>query len=253
MGKLDGKAAIITGSASGLGRATALLFAEEGAQLLLADYDEVRGRQVADDAGRRGGKAIFVKVDVSKPEEVERMVQTAVNTYGRLDVLFNNAGIEGEVKPTAEYSVENWQRVIGTNLSSVFYGMKYAIPHMLKNGGGAIINMGSTLSFVAAPAFPAYSAAKGGVLQLTKATALEYASQGIRVNSIHPGNIWTAMQERVMGPYESVDQAALAASTPVGRFGRPEEIAKLALFLATDDSSFCTGAPFIIDGGYLAR
>lgn len=252
MGKLDGKAVIITGTASGIGRATSLLFAAEGAQLLLADYEEVRGRQVAEQAANCGAKVSFAKVDVSRPEEVEGMVQTAVDTYGRLDVLFNNAGIEGEVKPTAECSLENWQRVIATNLSGVFYGMKYSIPVMLKNGGGVIINTGSISSFTGSAGFVAYNAAKGGVLQITKTAALEYAAQGIRVNSIHPGAIWTGMMERYIGQNKPLKEAAVAG-TPLGRFGRPEEIASLALFLATDDSSFCTGAPFIIDGGVLAQ
>ena len=252
MGKLDGKVAIVTGAAAGIGRSTALLFVEEGAKVIVADWDEEKGRRVAAEISVAGGAAIFVRVDVSKPEDVQAMVQTAVETYGRLDVLFNNAGVEGEMVPTADCSLENWDRVIDINLKGVFLGMKYAIPAMLKSGGGSIINNASVAGLVGIANAPAYCASKGGVIQLTKATALEYARKGIRVNVICPGVILTPMIERFVAPDPEQIRKSLEAMEPIGRFGQPEEVARLVLFLASDDSSFCIGAPFVVDGGFVA-
>ena len=251
MGKLDGKVAIVTGASSGIGRATALLFAEEGAKVVVADWHEDDGRRVADEIAGGGGAATFVRVDVSQPEDVEAMVRAAVDTYARLDVLFNNAGVEGEQAPTAECTLENWDRVIAVNLKGVFLGMKYGIAAMLRSGGGSIINNASVAGIVGFANIPAYSASKGGVIQLTKTAALEYAKQGVRVNAICPGVIWTPMVERFVGGREET-RGALEALEPVGRFGRPEEVAQLALFLACEDSTFCTGAPFLVDGGFVA-
>ena len=253
MGKLAGKVAIVTGAASGIGEATALLFADEGASVVVADRDEARGEQVVEAIRGRGAQALFAKTDVSKPEDVQAMIRAAVETYGRLDVIFNNAGIEGEMnKPTADCTLENWHRVIEINLTGVFLGMKYAIPEMLKTGGGSIINNASVAGLVGFAGIPAYCAAKGGVIQLTKCAAMEYAKQGIRVNVICPGVIWTPMVERATGGHAPKAEAAFKAMEPVGRFGTAEEIARMALFLASDDSSFCTGAPFIVDGGFVA-
>jgi len=251
MGKLDGKVAVVTGAASGIGRATANLFASEGAKVVLADWDERQGSRVADELREAGHDAVFVRVDVSRPEDVEGMISTAVERYARLDVLFNNAGIEGEQAPTADCTLENWERVINVNLKGVFLGMKYGIPAMLKGGGGAIINNASVAGIVGFAGIPAYCASKGGVIQLTKAAALEYAKQGIRVNVICPGVIWTPMVERFTAQSDET-RKALESLEPVGRFGTPEEVARLALFLASDDSAFCTGAPFIVDGGFVA-
>ena len=251
MGKLDGKVAIVTGAASGIGRATAILFASEGAKVVLADWDERQGSRVADELREAGHDAVFVRVDVSRPEDVEGMISTAVERYARLDVLFNNAGIEGEQAPTADCTLDNWERVINVNLKGVFLGMKYGIPAMLRGGGGAIINNASVAGIVGFAGIPAYCASKGGVIQLTKAAALEYAKQGIRVNVICPGVIWTPMVERFTAQSDET-RKALESLEPVGRFGTPEEVARLALFLASDDSTFCTGAPFIVDGGFVA-
>ncbi|MBI2914167.1 MAG: glucose 1-dehydrogenase [Chloroflexi bacterium] len=251
MAKLDRKVAIITGAASGIGQATALLFAEEGTKVVVADWDEAKGKRVADEIARAGGSATFVKVDVSNPEDVQTMVRVAVETYGRLDVLFNNAGVEGEQAPTADCSLENWERVIAINLKGVFLGMKYGIAAMLDTGGGSIINNASVAGLVGFAGIPAYCASKGGVIQLTRTAALEYAKQGIRVNVICPGVIWTPMVERFTAASEEV-RKTLEALEPIGRFGQPEEVARLALFLACDDSSFCTGAPFVVDGGFVA-
>ena len=254
MGKIEGKVAVITGSASGMGRATALLFAREGAKVVVADWD-AGGQAVADQIAAEGGAAIFVKIDVSKPEDVEALVNKAVATFGRLDIMYNNAGIEDELKPTAECTLENWHRVLSINLSGVFYGMKFAIAQMLRQGGGGVvINTASAAALVGIPYQPAYTASKGGVLQLTKAAALEYARDGIRVNAICPGGVATGLTAR-MGQSMTPEIAQIMArnTPPMARIGQPEEIAAMALFLASDDSSFCTGAPFIVDGGMVAQ
>ena len=251
MGKLEGRAAIVTGAASGIGRVTAMLLAEEGAAVVVADRDEEHGQDTVREILRRGGTAFFMRTNVCKADDVGAMVRTAVDRYGRLDVLFNNAGINGEPAPTAECTLENWERVIGVNLKGVFLGMKYAIPEMLKNGRGSIINNASVMGMVGFANVPAYCASKGGVIQLTKATALEYAQQGIRVNANCPGLIWTEGMKRFVAPDEEIRER-LQESEPVGRFGTPEEIARMVLFLASDDSSFCTGGTYLVDGGFVA-
>ncbi len=250
VGKLSDRVAIVTGAASGIGKASAELFAAEGAKVVVADWDEARGEAVASHIRASDGEALFVKVDVSSAEDVRRMVETAAERYGRLDVLFNNAGVEGEQAFTADCTLENWDRVIGINLKGVFLGMKYAIPQMLKAGGGAIINNASVAGIVGFQGMPAYCASKGGIIQLTKTAALEYARLNIRVNVICPGVISTPMVERALQSEEM--RKAFEALEPVGHFGQPEDVARLALFLACDDSAFCTGAPFIVDGGFVA-
>jgi NAD(P)-dependent dehydrogenase (short-subunit alcohol dehydrogenase family) len=253
MSKLAGKVTIVTGAGSGIGKATARLFADEGAAVVLADWDERGGEGVLKELRERSVPSTFCKTDVSKPEDVEAMVRTAVESYGKLDVIFNNAGIEGEMnKPTADCTLDNWHRVIEINLTGVFLGMKYAIPEMLNNGGGSVINNASVAGLVGFAGIPAYCAAKGGVVQLSKCAALEYAAQGIRVNAICPGIIRTPMVERSIAGSAAAEEA-FKAFEPIGRFGTPEEVARLALFLASEDSSFCTGAPFIVDGGFVAQ
>lgn len=251
MGKLSGRVAIVTGAASGIGKASAGLFAAEGASVVAADWDERGGEEAVAGIRAGDGEASFVKADVSSADDVQRMVQTAVERYARLDVLFNNAGVEGEQAFTADCTLENWDRVIGINLRGVFLGMKYAIPQMLKSGGGVIINNASVAGIVGFQGLPAYCASKGGIIQLTKAAALEYARRNIRVNVICPGVISTPMVDRFVGQSEEA-RKALEALEPVGHFGQPEDVARLALFLASDDSAFCTGAPFIVDGGFVA-
>jgi NAD(P)-dependent dehydrogenase (short-subunit alcohol dehydrogenase family) len=254
MGKLDGKVAIITGSASGIGRATAKLFAQEGAKVVVADRDTENGVQVAADVHQAGREATFLHADVRVPEQVEAMIQKTVTTYGKLDILYNNAGIPGDQAATGECSVDNWDNVLATNLRGVFLGMRYAIPEMITNGGGVIINTASVNGMTGMPYHPAYTASKGGVIQLTRTAALEYARHNIRVNCICPGGIWTNIIKTFWGDQfdEEMVKREVRKYQPIGRFGQPEEIARLALFLASDDSSFCTGAPFIADGGTLA-
>jgi len=251
VGKLSGRVAIVTGAASGIGRASARLFAAEGASVVAADWEVRGGEAVVAEIRAAGGEASFVKVDVSNAEDVRRMVQAAIERHARLDVLFNNAGVEGEQAFTADCTLENWDRVIGVNLRGMFLGMKYAIPEMLKSGGGVIINNASVAGIVGFQGMPAYCASKGGIIQLTKVAALEYAKQNIRVNVICPGVISTPMVDRFLGGSEET-RKAFEALEPVGHFGEPEDVARLALFLASDDSAFCTGAPFIVDGGFVA-
>ena len=252
MNELKDKVAIITGASSGIGRAAALLFANEAAVVVLADVQDAAGQQLADELAQRDATAAFVHVDVSKEQDVEAMVHFALGHFGRLDVLFNNAGIEGDQAPTADATVDNWERVIAVNLKSVFLGMKYAIPAMLQRGGGAIVNNASVAGLVGFAGIPAYCASKGGVVQLTRTAAIEYATQGIRVNCLCPGIIDTPMVARFTGDNAEV-AAQMTQMEPVERFGKPEEVAQLALFLASDRSSFITGAVIPVDGGFVAR
>ncbi len=251
-GRLPGKTAIVTGGGSGIGRASALLFAREGASVVVSDWQEESGAAVAREIEADGGAATFIRADVSKEDDVRNLIAAAVDTYGRLDVLFNNAGIEGEMnEPTGEASLDTWNRVIAINLTGVFLGCRYAIPEMLRLGGGSIVNMASVAGLVGFAGVPAYAASKGGVVQLTRTAALEYATQGIRVNAVCPGIIDTPMVRRAAPDEASL--AAFAQLEPMGRLGLAEEVAALALFLASDEASFVTGAIIPVDGGYVAR
>lgn len=248
MGRVENKVAIVTGAGSGIGRATAQVLASEGASVVVSD---VTGAE--QDAAREiGGETLAVHADVSNAADVEAMVAAAVSRFGRLDILFNNAGIEGAQAPTADCTEETFDRVVAINLKGVFLGMKYAIPAMLRSGGGSIINAASVAGIVGFEGLPAYSASKGGVIQLTKVAALEYAARNIRVNATCPGLIWTPMVGRVIGD-NAAARAAFEALEPIGRFGTPEEVAALVLFLASDESSFITGAALPVDGGLIAR
>ncbi len=240
---------MITGAASGIGKATAELFAKQGAQVVLSDIQEEAGKATTESIVAAGGKAIFFKTDVSKPEEMEALVNFAVNTYGKLDVAVNNAGIGGELNPIADMSIEGWQKVIGINLNSLFYGMKYQIKAMLKNGSGSIVNISSILGSVGFAGSAGYTAAKHGVVGLTQAAALEYSAQGIRVNAVGPGFIETPLLDAL----DAEMKKQLVALHPIGRLGKSEEVAELIYWLSSDKSSFVTGSYYPIDGGYLAR
>jgi NAD(P)-dependent dehydrogenase (short-subunit alcohol dehydrogenase family) len=243
-GRLAGKVAIITGAGSGMGAATAELFHREGAKLVLVD---VSGQQ-EDVAKRLGDGVIAVHADVSRESDVEAMVEAALGTFGKLDVLYNNAGIDGLQARTADYTKEAWDQVIAVNLNGPFLGMRYGIPAMIKSGGGSIISTASMAANVAFANMPAYCASKAGVVMLTKTAAVEYAKDGIRVNAILPGVIGTGMTKAL--PEELI--SGIEAATPLNRIADPSEIATVALFLATDDSSFITGETITVDGGYTA-
>lgn len=245
------KVALVTGGASGIGRNSALLFAREGNRVVVSDIDVEGGEQTVQQIQDKNGEAIFVKTDVSEPQECQALVEKVVETYGRLDYACNNAGISGEENPTADYSIENWQRTINTNLSSIFYCLKYQIPAMLKQGGGAIVNMASILGQVGFATAPAYVAAKHGIIGLTKTAALEYSQQGVRVNAVGPGFIHTPMISNLEEDQET--RQMLVSLHPIGRLGKPAEVAELVVWLCSERASFITGAYYPIDGGYLAR
>jgi NAD(P)-dependent dehydrogenase (short-subunit alcohol dehydrogenase family) len=252
-GRVSGKVALITGGGSGIGRATAIVFAREGAKVAIADYNRNGGEETVRMIKSAGGEAFFIEANVAIAKQVEAMVAKTIETYGRLDCAFNNAGIEGEMGGNiAECSEENWGRLIAINLTGVFLCMKYEIPQMLKFGGGSIVNTASAAGLIGLPGGTAYVASKHGVAGLTKSAALEYAKSGIRINAVCPGFIRTAMTERVMDG-GSISEDAMIAAEPIGRIGKPEEIASVVLFLCSDDASFVTGLPLPVDGGYVAQ
>ncbi|WP_018962889.1 SDR family NAD(P)-dependent oxidoreductase [Coprothermobacter platensis] len=244
---LEGKVAIVTGGGSGFGRATSLLFAKEGAKVVVVDYNEEGARQTAEDIKNAGGQAIYVKADVSKEEDVKHFVDEAVKAFGKLDIIFNNAGIyvPGNAE---EQKTEDWDRIINVNLRGVFFGCKYAIPEMKKNGGGVIINTASAAALIGFPEAIAYAASKGGVVSLTRAVAVDFAKAGIRANCICPGTSETAITKDVLANEQLRNM--FLAPIPMGRFGQPDDIAKAALFLASDLSAYITGATIPVDGGW---
>ena len=248
---LKDKVALITGGSSGIGRAVAQAWAREGAKVVVSDVDRGGGEETVGQVRTAGGEAIFIAADVGKPEECEALVRGAVEKFGRLDIACNNAGIGGPQAPTADYPLDGWAQVIGINLSGVFYGMKYQLPAMLKNGGGAIINMASILGAVGFAGAPAYAAAKHGVVGLTQTAALEYSAQGVRINAVGPGFIHTPMISALEDNKAVNDM--LVAAHPIGRLGRAEEVAELVLWLSSEKASFVTGAYYPVDGGYIAR
>jgi NAD(P)-dependent dehydrogenase (short-subunit alcohol dehydrogenase family) len=248
---LKNKVALVTGASSGIGRAVALLYAREGARVVVSDTNQAGGEETVALVRKQGGDALFVAADVGKPSDAKNLVEQTVAHFGRLDVACNNAGIGGPTAPTAEYPLDGWDQVISINLSGVFYGMQQQITAMLKTGGGAIINMASVLGAVGFASSPAYTAAKHGVVGLTQVAALEYSGQGVRINAVGPGFIHTPMVSRLEG--DAARMAHLVAAHPLGRLGRPEEVAELVVWLSSDRASFVTGAYYPIDGGYLAR
>jgi NAD(P)-dependent dehydrogenase (short-subunit alcohol dehydrogenase family) len=251
MSLFNGKTAIVTGAASGIGRTSALLYAKKGAKIVVSDVDTSGGQETVQMITDQGGEAFFFQTDVSDHKQCEALVEATVSEYGRLDIAFNNAGIGGEQNPTADYSIEGWQKLIGINLSGVFYCMKYQIPAMLKTGGGAIVNMASILARVGIENSPAYVTSKHGVIGMTQNAAIEYGRHGIRVNSVGPGFIRTPLIAELEANEEVRNQ--LIAMHPIGRLGEPEEVAELVIWLSSDKASFVTGAYYPVDGGYLAR
>jgi NAD(P)-dependent dehydrogenase (short-subunit alcohol dehydrogenase family) len=250
MKSLQNKVALITGAGSGIGKATAILFAQEGAKVIVSDFNKEQGLAVADEIKSKKGIAVFLYADVSSPVQNENLVNHALSEFGALHIAVNNAGIGGPLAMTAEYPLEGWQKVIDTNLSGVFYGMKYQIPAIIKSGGGSIVNNSSILGQVGTRLSPAYVTSKHGMIGLTRAAALEYANQNLRINSVGPGYIKTPL---VMNTLDEATRNYVAGLHPMGRMGESEEVAEIFLWLASDKSSFVTGSYYAIDGGYLAQ
>ena len=249
-GRLEGKVVLISGGASGIGEAHARVFAAEGAKVLIGDIQEKMGKDVADSIGitNSGGQAAFTALDVSSEASWNDAVKKAVNLYGKLTTLINNAGIGMAGGVTTE-SQASWDKTIAVNQMGVWYGMKTVIPEMLKAGGGAIVNVSSVYGIIGSPGMLSYHASKGAVRLMSKAAALEYATQGIRINSIHPGIIATPLAKSM--PQAFLDD--LVSKTPIGRLGKPEDIARGSLYLCSDEASFVTGAELVVDGGWTAQ
>lgn len=252
--KLAQRTAVITGAGSGIGQAMALLFAREGAQLLIADVNEDAAQETASSVTAAGGTCAALRVDVSQPEQVRHMIEQVQSIYGRLDVLCNNAGI-GSTTDVVACEPDEWDRVMAVNVRSVYLGCKYAIPGMIAQGGGVIINTASIAGMVGLVKRAVYSASKGAVIALTRQVAIEYVEQGIRVNCLCPGTVDSPWVGRLLhqAANPTAERTALVARQPMGRLGTPEEVAAAALYLASDDAAFITGTGLIIDGGLTAR
>ena len=248
-GRLDGKVALISGGASGIGAAHAQVFAAEGAQVVIGDIQEAKGPQVAADVNNNGGEAVFVRLDVTNENDWQNAVQAAVTRFGKLTTLINNAGVywPGGVE---EETRDKWQKMIEINQTGVWLGMKGALPALRESGNAAIVNISSLYGLIGSPGSIAYHASKGAVRLMSKAAALEYVRQGIRVNSIHPGQIDTPILAGLMTPEQD---AQIKEVTPMGRLGRPEEIAYGSLYLCSDEASYTTGTELVIDGGWFAQ
>ena len=256
MKRLEGKVALVTGGSLGIGKAICECFAEEGATVVLTDILEDEGREAASKIQDGGGTTEFRHLDVSNEEEVSSVIAQVQKDHGKLDVLVNNAAISGPNKPTHEIDVEEWEKLMGINVRGVFFCTKHTIPVMKQGKGGSIINLSSIYGIVSAPDIPAYHASKGAVRLMTKTDALLYAKDGIRVNSIHPGYVWTPLVAQLgeESP-EGVEgfRKKLDALHPIGHVGEPEDIAYGAVYLASDESKFVTGSELVIDGGYTAQ
>jgi len=252
MGRLSGKAAVITGAASGMGRAAAILFAREGAHVVLADLNAGGGEEAARAASEAGARCVFQRADVSHEADVAALVARALSEFGRLDVMFNNAGIGGAIGPLEGISVEDWDRTQAVCLRGVFLGIKHAAAPMRAQGGGSIISTASIAGIDGYPNLHAYCAAKAGVVNLTRSASIEFAADNIRVNCIAPGGVSTPIVYGGLGGGKEAADAALAKAQPLPRAGQPEDIAQAALFLASDESGFITGHTLVVDGGATA-
>lgn len=252
--KLEQRVAVITGAGSGIGRAMVLLFAQEGASVLAADVNAAAAQETAAAVAKAGGTCQPFTVDVARPEQVRAMIEGAVSAYGRIDILCNNAGI-GSTTDIVECEPEEWDRVMTVNVKSVYLGCKYAIPYMVEQGSGVIVNTASVAGMVGLVKRASYSASKGAVIALTRQVAIEYVEMGIRVNCLCPGTVDSPWVGRLLNQADDphAARAALVARQPVGRLGTPEEIAAAALYLASDDAAFITGTGLVIDGGLTAR
>jgi len=249
MGRLEGKVAIITGAASGMGREIAILFAKEGAKVMVADIAVDDGEETVRMAKESGGEATFVKTDISSATDVEKMVKATVDTYGKLNVLINCAAIAAFEGSTVDCKEETWDKIIAVDLKGTWLIMKHTIPEMVKVGGGSIVNFSSDAGRRGLPEIPSYAAAKGGVISLSRTAAVEFGSKKVRVNCISPGPIATPMVKDQQTP-ETI--ARFAKATPLGRIGEPEEVARVALFLASDESSWVNNHCLVVDGGMSA-
>ena len=248
--RLAGKVALISGAASGMGQSEAMIFAREGARVVVADVLEIEGRQVVDKIAAGGGQARFVKLDVTSEADWQRAVETTIDAFQRLDVLVNNAGISGTFDPDT-MSTAAWDALMNVNAKGVFLGMKHAIPRMREAGGGSIVNISSISGFVGqAMLHMAYNASKGAVRVMTKSAAVQYAKDGIRVNSVHPGVMPPMRTSKVSA--DPAWRTKMLAAVPMKREGRVEEVAHAVLFLASDEASYITGTELVVDGGYLA-
>ena len=252
MAEFDGKVVLVTGGGVGIGRATAIAFAREGAKVVIGNRNAERGEEVVDEIKGAGGEASFFRTDVSVEDDVKALVDHAVSTYGGLHAAFNNAGIEGEMTPLADCSNENYDAVMGINVKGLWWSMKYEIKHMLANGGGAIVNNSSVGGVIGLATAGVYVASKHAVMGLTKNAALEYSAHGVRVNAVNPAVIRTSMADRLSDNL-GADVDSLAGMHPIGRVGEPHEVAEVVLFLCSDKASFVTGAPHFVDGGFVAQ
>lgn len=256
MKRVDQKVALITGAGLGIGRATALLLAGNGARVVVTDIDDETGKGLVDEVNAAGGSAQFWLLDTTDEDNVQKVFSEVVRDLGSIDILVNNAGIAGVDKPTHEITLEEWETLMRVNVTGVFLCTKHVVPYMQQSSGGSIINLSSIYGLVGAGDLPPYHASKGAVRLMTKNDAITYASDNIRVNSVHPGFIWTPLVEALAEQYEQGATAfkqQLDSAHPIGHVGEPDDVAYAVLYLASDESKFVTGSELVVDGGYTAR